>query len=138
MENYVKKIFHSTIKPPKRPEEEIKREPTPELARISALVTRPPKQKSSKRADEGLLETSYTFPLEASFSNANHDTIPRVKKTIFKTLPLREPSPINHKSYNESFDNSYDTQKNTQFCFTVSMITSILKMRVCYGTKIRV
>lgn len=29
--------------------EQIAREPSPELARISALITRPPKQKSSKR-----------------------------------------------------------------------------------------
>ncbi|XP_023246704.1 transcription initiation factor TFIID subunit 3 [Copidosoma floridanum] len=41
-----------TIKPPKKPEDEIiKREPTPELARISPLVTRPPKQKSKAKAD---------------------------------------------------------------------------------------
>ncbi|KAL0108606.1 hypothetical protein PUN28_015224 [Cardiocondyla obscurior] len=38
-----------TIKPlVKKPEEEVKREPSPELAKISALVTRPPKQKSAK------------------------------------------------------------------------------------------
>lgn len=29
--------------------EQMAREPSPELARISALITRPPKQKSSKR-----------------------------------------------------------------------------------------
>ncbi|XP_011059618.1 PREDICTED: transcription initiation factor TFIID subunit 3 isoform X3 [Acromyrmex echinatior] len=32
----------------KKPDEEIKREPSPELAKISALITRPPKQKSAK------------------------------------------------------------------------------------------
>ncbi|XP_032688842.1 transcription initiation factor TFIID subunit 3-like isoform X2 [Odontomachus brunneus] len=38
-----------TIKPlVKKPDEEVKREPSPELAKISALVTRPPKQKSTK------------------------------------------------------------------------------------------
>ncbi|XP_077267986.1 TBP-associated factor 3 isoform X3 [Temnothorax americanus] len=38
-----------TIKPlVKKPDEEVKREPSPELAKISALVTRPPKQKSAK------------------------------------------------------------------------------------------
>lgn len=29
--------------------EQMKRDPSPEMARISALITRPPKQKSSKR-----------------------------------------------------------------------------------------
>ncbi|XP_043489018.1 transcription initiation factor TFIID subunit 3 isoform X3 [Polistes fuscatus] len=38
-----------TIKPLlKKPDEDTKREPSPELAKISALVTRPPKQKSAK------------------------------------------------------------------------------------------
>ncbi|XP_011637929.1 transcription initiation factor TFIID subunit 3 isoform X2 [Pogonomyrmex barbatus] len=38
-----------TIKPlVKKPDEEVKRDPSPELAKISALVTRPPKQKSAK------------------------------------------------------------------------------------------
>lgn len=31
------------------PIEQMKREPSPELARISALITRPPKQKSSNK-----------------------------------------------------------------------------------------
>ncbi|XP_015584761.1 transcription initiation factor TFIID subunit 3 isoform X2 [Cephus cinctus] len=91
-----------TIKPlVKKPEEDVNREPSPELAKISALVTRPPKQKSaSKKYDEGTLDASPALPSDTSFST-NHTSvplasIPRAKKALFKTQPLRVPSPPVH------------------------------------------
>lgn len=38
--------------------EQMAREPSPELARISALITRPPKQKSSKQRKIKLVRTT--------------------------------------------------------------------------------
>lgn len=35
--------------------DQVKREPSPELARISALITRPPKQKSSSKREFGFV-----------------------------------------------------------------------------------
>lgn len=40
--------------------EQIVREPSPELARISALITRPPKQKSNKRKFSAIYYSIYS------------------------------------------------------------------------------
>ncbi|XP_012277504.1 transcription initiation factor TFIID subunit 3 isoform X2 [Orussus abietinus] len=95
-----------TIKPvfKKTEEDASKREPSPELAKISALVTRPPKQKSaSKRPEDGTLDASPAFPSETSFSNnlacVSIPNAPRTKKALFKPLPQRDPSPQTH--YND-------------------------------------
>lgn len=91
-----------TIKPLlKKPDEETKREPSPELAKISALITRPPKPKSaSKKTEEGTLDGSPALPTDSSFSinftNVPLATVPRAKKSLFKALPQREPSPPSH------------------------------------------
>ncbi|XP_076224873.1 TBP-associated factor 3 isoform X2 [Nomia melanderi] len=91
----MKKITIKTLL--KKPEEETKREPSPELAKISALVTRPPKQKSaSKKTEEGTLDGSPALPTDtfsASLTSVPLATVPRAKKTLFKTLPQREPPP---------------------------------------------
>lgn len=42
------------------PGDQVKREPSPELARISALITRPPKQKSSNKR-KYLLHINFEF-----------------------------------------------------------------------------
>lgn len=92
-------IFCSTIKTvTKKPEEEVKRELSPELAKISALVTRPPKPKStSKKAEEGLIDMNPAFAPDNSFStnlsSVSTATVPRAQKTLFKALPPREPEP---------------------------------------------
>lgn len=91
-------VLCRTIKPlVKKPDEEIKREPSPELAKISALVTRPPKQKStSKKTEEGILDGSLTLPTD-SFS-ANLTSVPlasipqRAKKFNFQSEPPIPPS----------------------------------------------
>ncbi|XP_012258463.1 transcription initiation factor TFIID subunit 3 isoform X2 [Athalia rosae] len=50
-----------TIKPLlKKPDDELKREPSPELAKISALITRPPKQKSTKAKADGITKKDDT------------------------------------------------------------------------------
>ncbi|XP_043489015.1 transcription initiation factor TFIID subunit 3 isoform X1 [Polistes fuscatus] len=91
-----------TIKPLlKKPDEDTKREPSPELAKISALVTRPPKQKSaSKKIEEGTLDGSPALPTDSSFSlnfaTVPLATVPRAKKSLFKNLPQREPTPPPH------------------------------------------
>ncbi|XP_076386657.1 TBP-associated factor 3 isoform X12 [Megachile rotundata] len=81
----------------KKPEEETKREPSPELAKISALVTRPPKQKlASKKTEEGALDGSPVLPTDtfsASLTSVPLATVPRAKKSLFKALPPRESSP---------------------------------------------
>ncbi|XP_043468256.1 transcription initiation factor TFIID subunit 3 isoform X1 [Leptopilina heterotoma] len=82
-----------TIKPLlKKPEEEaIKREPSPELAKISALVTRPPKQKApSKKSEEGNIDLYPALSSESSFSSSlSLSSTPRTKRPIFK--PLASP-----------------------------------------------
>ncbi|XP_014613900.1 PREDICTED: transcription initiation factor TFIID subunit 3 isoform X1 [Polistes canadensis] len=91
-----------TIKPLlKKPDEDTKREPSPELAKISALVTRPPKQKSaSKKIEEGTLDGSPALPTDSSFSlnfaTVPLATVPRAKKSLFKNLPQRESTPPPH------------------------------------------
>ncbi|XP_076641348.1 TBP-associated factor 3 isoform X2 [Halictus rubicundus] len=81
----------------KKPEDETKREPSPELAKISALVTRPPKQKSaSKKTEEGTLDGSPALPTDtfsANLTSVPLATVPRAKKSLFKALPQREPPP---------------------------------------------
>ncbi|XP_076172400.1 TBP-associated factor 3 isoform X1 [Ptiloglossa arizonensis] len=81
----------------KKPEEEMKREPSPELAKISALVTRPPKQKSaSKKTEEGTLDGSPALPTDtfsANLTSVPLATVPRAKKSLFKALPQRETPP---------------------------------------------
>ncbi|XP_077267987.1 TBP-associated factor 3 isoform X4 [Temnothorax americanus] len=80
-----------TIKPlVKKPDEEVKREPSPELAKISALVTRPPKQKSaSKKTEEGILDGSPALPTDsfsATLTSAPLASVPRAKKSNFQNL----------------------------------------------------
>ncbi|XP_012137235.1 TBP-associated factor 3 isoform X4 [Megachile rotundata] len=91
----MKKITIKTLL--KKPEEETKREPSPELAKISALVTRPPKQKlASKKTEEGALDGSPVLPTDtfsASLTSVPLATVPRAKKSLFKALPPRESSP---------------------------------------------
>ncbi|XP_025266483.1 transcription initiation factor TFIID subunit 3 isoform X2 [Camponotus floridanus] len=87
-----------TIKPlVKKPDEEIKREPSPELAKISALVTRPPKQKStSKKTEEGILDGSSALPTDSFSANLTSvplASIPRTKKSNFQSLSQSEPIP---------------------------------------------
>ncbi|XP_072761932.1 uncharacterized protein Taf3 isoform X2 [Anoplolepis gracilipes] len=88
-----------TIKPlVKKPDEEIKREPSPELAKISALVTRPPKQKStSKKTEEGILDGSPALPTDSFSANLTSHvslaSIPRAKKSNFQSLSQSEPIP---------------------------------------------
>ncbi|XP_076665958.1 TBP-associated factor 3 isoform X3 [Andrena cerasifolii] len=91
----MKKITIKTLL--KKPEEETKREPSPELAKISALVTRPPKQKSaSKKTEEGTLDGSPALPSDtfsATLTSVPLATVPRAKKSLFKALPQRETPP---------------------------------------------
>ncbi|KAM0724336.1 Transcription initiation factor TFIID subunit 3 [Formica fusca] len=87
-----------TIKPlVKKPDEEVKREPSPELAKISALVTRPPKQKStSKKTEEGILDGSPALPTDSFSANLTSvplASIPRAKKSNFQSLSQSEPIP---------------------------------------------
>ncbi|XP_025988155.2 transcription initiation factor TFIID subunit 3 isoform X2 [Solenopsis invicta] len=87
-----------TIKPlVKKPDEEVKREPSPELAKISALVTRPPKQKSaSKKTEEGILDGSPALPTDsfsANLTSAPLASVPRAKKSNFQNLSQSEPIP---------------------------------------------
>ncbi|KOC58923.1 hypothetical protein WH47_01204, partial [Habropoda laboriosa] len=88
----MKKITIKTLL--KKPEDETKREPSPELAKISALVTRPPKQKSaSKKTEEGTLDGSPALPTDtfsANLTSVPLATVPRAKKSLFKALPQRE------------------------------------------------
>ncbi|XP_018370792.1 PREDICTED: transcription initiation factor TFIID subunit 3 isoform X2 [Trachymyrmex cornetzi] len=79
----------------KKPDEEIKREPSPELAKISALVTRPPKQKSaSKKTEEGILDGSLALPTDCfSLTSAPLASVPRAKKSNFQNLSQSEPIP---------------------------------------------
>ncbi|XP_046485681.1 transcription initiation factor TFIID subunit 3 isoform X1 [Neodiprion pinetum] len=88
-----------TIKPLlKKPDDEVKREPSPELAKISALITRPPKQKStSKRMEDGLLDVSPTFSSDINVTaHISSTPTPRAKKSLFKTLPPRESSVLSY------------------------------------------
>lgn len=90
--------MYRTIKPlVKKPDEEVKREPSPELAKISALVTRPPKQKSaSKKTEEGILDASPALPTESFSANLTSvplASIPRAKKSNFQSLSQSEPIP---------------------------------------------
>ncbi|XP_025157013.1 transcription initiation factor TFIID subunit 3 isoform X1 [Harpegnathos saltator] len=80
-----------TIKPlVKKPDEEVKREPSPELAKISALVTRPPKQKStSKKTEEGILDGSPALPTDsfsANLTSVPPASAPRTKKSIYQKV----------------------------------------------------
>lgn len=80
-------ILRRTIKPLlKKPEEEAaKRESSPELAKISALVTRPPKQKTpSKKTEEGNLELNPALSSDSSFSTNITSVSPRAKRSLFK------------------------------------------------------
>lgn len=64
------------------------------MAKISALVTRPPKQKSaSKKTEEGTLDGSPALPTDtfsANLTSVPLATVPRAKKSLFKALPQRE------------------------------------------------
>ncbi|XP_014480646.1 PREDICTED: transcription initiation factor TFIID subunit 3 isoform X2 [Dinoponera quadriceps] len=86
-----------TIKPLllKKPDEEVKRESSPELAKISALVTRPPKQKStSKKTEEGILDGSPALPTDsfsANLTSVPPASAPRTKKSIYQSEPLPSP-----------------------------------------------
>lgn len=91
----IREMCYRTIKTLlKKPEDETKREPSPELAKISALVTRPPKQKStSKKTEEGTLDGSPALPTDtfsANLTSVPLATVPRAKKSLFKALPQRE------------------------------------------------
>ena len=93
----IREMCYRTIKTLlKKPEDETKREPSPELAKISALVTRPPKQKSaSKKTEEGTLDGSPTLSTDtfsANITSVPFATLPRTKKSLFKTLSQRETS----------------------------------------------
>ncbi|KAG7208725.1 hypothetical protein KM043_014923 [Ampulex compressa] len=94
----MKKITIKTLL--KKPDEDVKREPSPELAKIAALVTRPPKQKSaSKKTEEGTLDGSpalATDTFSANLTSVPLATVPRAKKSLFKTLPQREKTPLLH------------------------------------------
>jgi len=78
----------------KKPDEEAKREPSPELAKISALVTRPPKQKSaSKKTEEGILDGSPALPTDSFSANLTSVPLasaPRAKKSNFQNLSQSE------------------------------------------------
>lgn len=94
----IREMCYRTIKTLlKKPEDETKREPSPELAKISALVTRPPKQKSaSKKTEEGTLDGSPALPTDtfsANLTSVPLATVPRAKKSLFKALPQRETPP---------------------------------------------
>lgn len=83
----------------KKPDEEVKREPSPELAKISALVTRPPKQKSaSKKTEEGTLDGSPlpTDSFSANLTSVPLASVPRAKKSLYQNLPQSEPMPSPH------------------------------------------
>lgn len=79
----------------KKPDEDVKREPSPELAKISALVTRPPKQKStSKKTEEGILDGSPALPTDsfsANLTSVPPASAPRTKKSIYQSEPLPSP-----------------------------------------------
>lgn len=94
----IREMCYRTIKTLlKKPEDETKREPSPELAKISALITRPPKQKSaSKKTEEGTLDGSPALPTDtfsATLNSVPLATVPRAKKSLFKALPQRETPP---------------------------------------------
>ncbi|KAL6430615.1 hypothetical protein ACFW04_006899 [Cataglyphis niger] len=92
-----------TIKPlVKKSDEEVKREPSPELAKISALVTRPPKQKStSKKTEEGILDGSPALPTDSFSANLTSvplASIPRAKKSNFQSLSQKvKADPVTKK-----------------------------------------
>lgn len=112
--------MYRTIKPPKKPEEDVKREPSPEIARFSALVTRPPKQKTSKKLEDGLLEAYSMLPSEATFSNSLNPSS-RIKKSIFKPMPVKETVPNPYNNYPNPYDSSPELQSTPQYCFIVSI-----------------
>ncbi|XP_066584595.1 transcription initiation factor TFIID subunit 3 isoform X2 [Prorops nasuta] len=110
-----------TIKPLlKKPEDEAKREPSPELAKISALVTRPPKQKAtSKKTEEGTLDGSPALSTDTSFST-NLTSVPlpvsRTKKSLFKGLLYRESSPPQYENPIK-ISNSLPVQQQAPYYF---------------------
>lgn len=65
----------------------MKRESSPELAKISALVTRPPKPKAtSKRAEDGIVETYPAYPSDTSVATSSMiEPVPRAKTHTPKT-----------------------------------------------------
>lgn len=105
----------------KKPDEEIKREPSPELAKISALVTRPPKQKSaSKKIEEGILDGSpalSTDSLSANTISVPLATVPRTKKPLFQNLSQSELTPSLPK-----FPNSLMMQQQPAYYFVSTFI----------------
>ncbi|KAI4479715.1 hypothetical protein M0804_010765 [Polistes exclamans] len=119
-----------TIKPLlKKPDEDTKREPSPELAKISALVTRPPKQKSaSKKIEEGTLDGSPALPTDSSFSlnfaTVPLATVPRAKKSLFKNLPQRESTPPPHFDPTPKLPSPLITQQQSPpFYYVIRNIT---------------
>ncbi|PSN52047.1 hypothetical protein C0J52_04529 [Blattella germanica] len=78
------------------PVSDVKREPSPELARISALITRPPKQKSSSKTAQPKQE-NISEPVAPPTISIPTPTVPRVGSTSSPT-PTSGSSPILPKS----------------------------------------
>lgn len=116
-----------TIKPLlKKPDEEIKREPSPELAKISALVTRPPKQKStSKKTEEGLLDGSPALPTD-SFS-ANLTSVPPASAPRKKSIYQSEPLPTPHFDPVPKLPNPLALPQQLPYYFVSTFITILIQ-----------
>lgn len=102
----------------------MKREPSPELAKISALVTRPPKQKApSKKTEEGNLDLYPALSSESSFSSSlSLSSTPR-KRPIFK--PLASPPPYS----NPKTPSPPLQQQQSTFFYVVSIFLTFLKKK---------
>lgn len=115
-----------TIKPlVKKSDEEVKREPSPELAKISALVTRPPKQKStSKKTEEGILDGSPALPTDsfsANLTSVPPASTPRTKKSIYQN----EPSP--HFDHTPKLPNPLAMQQQVPYYFVSTFVTIFMQ-----------
>lgn len=136
---YYYKFYFSicrTIKPVmKKMEEDGKREPSPELAKISALVTRPPKQKStSKKAEEG---TYIGNPaLQTSFST-DFSSVTKSKKSSLKSIYANE-SPTYYDPIVKKINDPLPPQRPafyfvSTFVLTKSRISCLLnKIHFCF------
>lgn len=110
----------------KKPDEEIKREPSPELAKISALVTRPPKQKSaSKKTEEGLLDGSPALPTDtfsANLTSVSLASVPRAKKSNFQSLSQSEQILSPHFDPSSKIPNPLVQPKQPPYYFVSTFI----------------
>lgn len=116
-----------TIKPlVKKPDEEAKREPSPELAKISALVTRPPKQKSaSKKTEEGILDGSPALPTDSFSANLTSVPLasaPRSKKSNFQALSQSELIPPSHFDPPSKFPNPLVPPQQPPYYFVSTFV----------------